>query len=691
MNFSAYPVVRVGVFLILGIIAQPYIRFSGLLGVLTVSLLLFVIWFFSGRYRFFLRFIESALIFVLIFFLGFYLQEQKSLRVTNGELQEGMVAFSCVVVANEGKGFHHSKLIVNYQVTENHADYFPVTKKILVLCSQPDTLFSSYKKSDRILIKGKLRRIKTSTNPGSFDKKAFYFYKGITQEVFIDSLGHQLIQRGEVSFFIRFVDNIKSTWLSKIELWITGKEERAIIKALLLGDKVEIDKDLYNSFSQTGAIHVLAVSGLHVGAVLYLFMYLFRILPKNRWITWIVKPTFISVIALIYVMLTGASPSVIRASVMFVLLLVGREWFRNVHIINILFVSAIWMLIYDPFLIYNLSFQFSYLSLAGIILFYPYIKILFIPPNKVVGYVWDLIAVSLAAQFLVFPLALYYFHQFPVYFILSNIVAVPASLILVNGGILMFLASFIIPLQNTFVPGFYQRICTYLWKSIGFVQELPFAVIDKIWIEPWQVIVLCIIVALLLMYLTFEKPLYFYVTLVLMMVILLSFLLPKTLNSDKVYVSVYETNFGYLADIHADDVAFVFKNQRMNEEQENFLAKNNRIKNKIKKTIRAQKGKTIYQKTLMIQSPLVKAGNKRLLMLGKDFELVKDTIAHVLMVTRGNYRSPFDVLKNTKPKYVILAPDVERYKISSWESCLSEMNIPFWNVRKQGYIRCSLH
>jgi hypothetical protein len=80
MNFSAYPVVRVGVFLILGIIAQPYVRFLGLHGVLTVSLLLFVIWFFSGRYRFFLRFIESVLIFVLIFFLGFYLQEQKSLR-----------------------------------------------------------------------------------------------------------------------------------------------------------------------------------------------------------------------------------------------------------------------------------------------------------------------------------------------------------------------------------------------------------------------------------------------------------------------------------------------------------------------------------------------------------------------------------------------------------------------------------
>jgi hypothetical protein len=77
-------------------------------------------------------------------------------------------------------------------------------------------------------------------------------------------------------------------------------------------------------------------------------------------------------------------------------------------------------------------------------------------------------------------------------------------------------------------------------------------------------------------------------------------------------------------------------------------------------------------------------------MLGKDFETVKDTIVHVLLVTRGTYRSPFDVLKNTKPQYVILAPDVEKYKISSWESCLSEMNIPFWNVKKQGYIRYTL-
>ncbi|MBK8620659.1 MAG: ComEC/Rec2 family competence protein [Saprospiraceae bacterium] len=690
MNFSAYPMARVGLIFMLGILSRPYFSFSGLHGLLSVVFLLLALWFFLKKYRFSLRYFESVLVLLLIFFLGYYIHEISIERVKGGDLQEGEVTLTGFVETKAVKGFNHSKLVLSYKVADSSSRNLVKNKKILILCGKPDATFYSYKSSDFILVKGKLRNIRSSTNPGSFDKKSFYFYKGITQEIFIDSLSHQLVNKGSSPFIIKFVENISTLWLNKIELWITGVEERAIIKALLLGNKDEIDKDLYLSFSQTGAIHVLAVSGLHVGAVLYLFMYLFRIMPQYSWIRWFFKPFLISVIAFIYVLLTGASPSVIRSSVMFILLLVGREWFKSVHIINILFVAAIWMLLYDPFLIYNLSFQFSYLSLAGIILFYPFVKILFIPSNKGLGYIWELIAVSVSAQFFVFPFALYYFHQFPVYFILSNIVAVPATLILVNAGIVMFLLSLLIPLQNTFVTGIYQSVCTFLWKSVTFVQELPFSVIDDIWIEPWQVFILCMTVVLLLIYLNYEKTVYFYIILLLIIVFILSVLVPRLVDSGKIRFSVYETNFGYLADVLTDDVVFVFKNQAMRKEQENFLAQNNRTRNTIKKTIEVESAKTYFRKKMIIQSPVLRTNHKRLLMLGKDFQMIKDTFSDMVMVTKGSFRSPYEILKNIKPTFVILSPDVERYKVSSWESCLEEMNIPYWNVKKQGYFFCNL-
>ena len=123
--------------------------------------------------------------------------------------------------------------------------------------------------------------------------------------------------------------------------------------------------------------------------------------------------------------------------------IIGKEWFRNSNTINILFVSAIWMLLYDPYYIYDLSFQFSYLSLLSIILLQPQIKLWYIPVGKGTTYIWELISVSISAQILVFPLSVYYFNQFPVYFILSNIVAVPMAIFLVYGG-------FFIPLMFQF-------------------------------------------------------------------------------------------------------------------------------------------------------------------------------------------------------------------------------------------------
>nr|MCU0394028.1 ComEC/Rec2 family competence protein [Thermoflexibacter sp.] len=210
-----------------------------------------------------------------------------------------------------------------------------------------------------------------------------------------------------------------------------------------------------------------------------------------------------------YAFITGLSPSVLRAVIMFSMLALANTFQRNTNIYNTIAFSAFLILSYDPYLLFSVSFQLSYLAVLGIIYFYPklygmwHIEDTF--PTmplwlfKPINFIWSVTCVSFAAQIGTFPVGLYYFHQFPVYFPLSNLVVIPLATIIFSGGLLIIILAWI-PFVGQSIGWFIERIVWFQNEMLFLIEHLPKSVINGIdisLVENWLIYISIILVAML--------------------------------------------------------------------------------------------------------------------------------------------------------------------------------------------------
>jgi competence protein ComEC len=268
-------------------------------------------------------------------------------------------------------------------------------------------------------------------------------------------------------------------------------ESNAFIKALLLGDKSSLDPSTKKAFSIAGATHVLAVSGLHVGIIVSLFSALLGLILlkiKKRKAAWI-KSVLLLLVIWIYAGITDFSPSILRASMMFSFLSIGQSMTRHSNIYNTISIAAFFMLIINPDNLYAVGFQLSFMAVLGIIYFYPRLSRLFYFKNRLFQKIWNLCAVSIGAQITTFPLALYYFHQFPSYFLLSNLVVIPAAFIVLLLSILLLFLSWI-PAVVEILSFALNKIISALHFCIHFIEKLPFSSVQHVYISLSQLLLL---------------------------------------------------------------------------------------------------------------------------------------------------------------------------------------------------------
>jgi len=224
---------------------------------------------------------------------------------------------------------------------------------------------------------------------------------------------------------------------------------------------------LRQSYAAAGAIHILAISGLHIGIIMLLISYILKPLDYLK------NGKYLKLILVVsslwfYAILAGLSPSIVRATTMFTALSFGLFLNRKTELINILALSAIILLLINPFYVFDVGFKMSYLAVLAIILIQPKIARLWHPKYKLVNYFWQLISVSTAAQIGVLPLSLYYFHQFPGLFFLTNIVIIPLLGIILGFGLILIVLAYFNGLPAFFVT-FYQDIIYLLNQFIAWV------------------------------------------------------------------------------------------------------------------------------------------------------------------------------------------------------------------------------
>ncbi len=308
-------------------------------------------------------------------------------------------------------------------------DWHPSQAKVLI-----------YHKSKTSLLPGQVIWVEKSpesipppTFPDEFDYKSFLARSEIHYRQFIGEK-FRVVDSVQVVTPAFWLEDFRKKLVDIIDAKVPHSESRQIAAALLLGQQQELDKEIRNAYAETGTMHILAVSGLHVGIIYAILLFPLKGIRLKKTPR---KIYLLAVVSLIwmYALLTGFSPSVIRAATMFSLFTAGQMRERKPSSFNILAFSAILMIAFDPDVIYEVGFQLSYLAVGGILLLQPLILRWWLPPNQVLEYIWQLTAVSLAAQLATFPLSIYYFHIFPSYFLLANLIIIPLSFLVMQAGI----------------------------------------------------------------------------------------------------------------------------------------------------------------------------------------------------------------------------------------------------------------
>lgn len=336
---------------------------------------------------------------------------------------------------------------------------------------------------DQLVILVKPQPIVNRNNPFEFDYRSFINNKGIRFSVYLPE-GTWLKTGIHINHLPDISENIRQKLLQILSARIPEKEERSVIEALTLGYREDLDPETKNYFASTGAMHVLAVSGLHVGLIYFILNFLFSGLKNNK-AGRAVYPFFLILSLWFYSFLTGFSPSVQRATVMFTFVIVGESIRRPVNIFNSLSASVLVLMLINPHVIFDVGFQLSYLAVFGIVLIQPLFAKLVSVKNRILKAIWDLFTVSVAAQLATFPLGLFYFNQTSNVFWISNFVVIPAATLLMWLTFSFFAFSFV-PVISNILAFILNRVTHLMVLALKFLSELPIAVTGGIVITSLQ-------------------------------------------------------------------------------------------------------------------------------------------------------------------------------------------------------------
>lgn len=351
---------------------------------------------------------------------------------------------------------------------------FETNETIIVYFGKNDSI-KELQAGDVILFENYLQPIENKNNPYEFDYKKYLAQKRIYRQVYLNSDNWTKTQEKNLTLFCR-AELMRERLLQIYRKQPLDENEFEILSALTLGYKRELDPETKRVFSASGASHVLAVSGLHVGIVFWVISIFFGFLKRHKTGRHIFAVIAVSILWF-YAFLTGLSPSVMRASAMFSIFVIGENINRKSNIYNSLSASAFLILLFNPNNLFDIGFQLSYAAVFGIVYLQPKIEKTIEVKNKFLKFLWSLVTVSFAAQITTFPLTTYYFGQFPAYFLITNMFVIPAVMFLIPMGIIMLFVS-----KINFVSNLLSLLINLsiklTYSLLLLIDHLPSAVID---------------------------------------------------------------------------------------------------------------------------------------------------------------------------------------------------------------------
>jgi competence protein ComEC len=366
---------------------------------------------------------------------------------------------------------------------KTEGEWESATGTIMLYLSKEDFI-SPPAYGDVLLIKGQPQLVPPPSNPEEFDYRRFLSFKNIYHQRFIKKNNGKRIGFAPPGWIDYYALKTRKWADNTIREYVSGEREKALASGLVLGITDGLDDELLSAYRATGTLHVLAVSGLHVGILYGIVLLILTPLNKLKKGPWIAAVMSVAILWA-YAFVTGLSPSVLRAVTMFSFVALAKPGGHRTNIYNTLAVSAFLILWYDPFFIMSVGFQLSYLAVLGIVYIQPGLYNVWNPANRILEEIWKVSSVSIAAQISTFSLSLFYFHQFPNYFLLSNLVAIPASFVVLVLGLAILATAFLSPVANGL--GFLLEWVIKVMNAVMFtIEDLPFSLLENIYITPLQ-------------------------------------------------------------------------------------------------------------------------------------------------------------------------------------------------------------
>ncbi len=601
---------------------------------------------------------------------------------------------SALIHKENANSFHYTNQITDYEKihnldlllieklknTQKNNRYVSVVKvldgkrsygKVILNIAKEDTA-KNLKIGTNLNITGIILKNKNPSNPNLFDYGNYLENQEIYAQVYTKR--NQIkIGNYESGLWAGF-SNFRETIISNLEQSAISKEELNVLNALILGQQQDISPEVLKDYQYAGAVHVLSVSGLHVGFIMLFITFLLKPINNSR------KGSFLKLLIIVlslwsFAVLTGLSPSIIRSVTMFSFLAIGIHLRRTVNIFHTLLVSMLLILLFKPSFLFDVGFQLSYLALFFILWLQPILSEIWQPKNKIIKYFWDIITVSFAAQIGAMPLSIYYFHQFPGLFFVTNLLILPLLGIIMAVGVTavliatfhtipVFIAKsieFLIAFLNAVIHGV-ASFDTFVFKNISFSTAML-----------WSSYLVIILIILWIKRPTFRRLSLTFTSILMMQII---FIVQKKETQNNEELIIYNCRKNTIITERIGNAVTVYSNDSIRKNlNTNLLIQSYLVGNFCDVTAKEPLQNLMYfrnQKVLIIDSLCV---------------FTSGIQPDVLVIIQSPKLNIQRLLKTYKPKQIVV--DGSNYKsyIRLWEVTCGKEKIPFHNTNEKGFYK----
>jgi competence protein ComEC len=596
-----------------------------------------------------------------------------------------------------GKKYHPGSLVTatltthpepkpnSFRAEATLRQYDSVTKKwmpldgSIILYFSRDSSLPVMEPGTKIAFTKWLQPIRNSGNPGGFDYKSYAAANGWFYQVYLKNSEYVLADEKVDPGWRIWPIKARSKLLNTLRKYIPDKMTLGVSEALLTGYRNDMDKELAWQYAGTGVAHIIAISGLHLGMIQVALLALFSPMRKIKYGKRLV-PLLVIICLWIFAFVTGAGPSVLRSALMFSILLFGKIIGRNGNAYNSLAASAFFLLLFNPGLIFNVGFQLSYSAVLSIFIFSAPIGQWIKTGSRFINKGWQMLSVTLAAQILTLPFVVYYFNQFPVYFLLANLVAVPLTWLALNLSLLLTLVFWWAPPIAKILGAAIDITIATMNHFIAWIHHLPMARIENISLSIPQAIWLMLVIALIAAWLLLRNK----ISGILAIAGILLFAINREIiwqqKGRQAKLIIYNiSRYSAVDIIKGHQVAFWGDTVFLNNPT---LYRMNLLPSRI-----------LHQVSIATMLPndtaafqLLKIGDKKLLILDKDIDTRQsDTLSVDMVLIAANVKArPEWILEKIRCREIIADAKLPFYRVAQWQIAADSLHLRFHSVAEKG-------